>query len=128
MTEPLGQLVAHTRYLLLDFDGPICDIFAGLPAPTVADHLRKVITSQDATLPDEIAQSPDPIEVFKYSATVSPGLAALVENEMADQELAAVASAKPTPYSTTSLPAPVNPAAPSSSATTPSCANPTLTF
>jgi HAD superfamily hydrolase (TIGR01509 family) len=96
--EPLGQLVARTRYLLLDFDGPICDIFAGLPAPTVADHLRKVITSQGITPPDDIARSPDPIEVFTYSATVSPELAALVENEMADQELAAVATAKPTPY------------------------------
>ncbi len=42
MTSPgtdataLGAIIARTRYLLLDFDGPICSIYAGLPAPTVA--------------------------------------------------------------------------------------------
>jgi hypothetical protein len=96
--EPLGQLIARTRYLLLDFDGPICDIFAGLPATTVADRLRKLITGQGITLPEHITSSPDPIEVFTYSATIGPELAAQVENEMAEQELAAVATAKPTPY------------------------------
>jgi phosphoglycolate phosphatase len=96
--EPLGQVVARTRCLLLDFDGPICDIYAGHPARTVAGHLRKVITSQGVTLPGDIAQSGDPIEVFTYSATISPDLAALVENELADQELAAITTATATPY------------------------------
>ena len=42
MTSPgtdsasLGAIIARTRFLLLDFDGPICSIYAGLPAPTVA--------------------------------------------------------------------------------------------
>jgi len=30
--EALEDVLARTRYLLLDFDGPVCDIFAGLPA------------------------------------------------------------------------------------------------
>ena len=48
MTSPgtdaaaLGAIIARTRYLLLDFDGPICSIYAGLPAPTVADKLRQL--------------------------------------------------------------------------------------
>jgi phosphoglycolate phosphatase len=51
MTSPgtdaaaLGAIIARTRYLLLDFDGPICSIFGGLPAPTVAEKLRKLFTS-----------------------------------------------------------------------------------
>jgi HAD superfamily hydrolase (TIGR01549 family) len=36
--------------------------------------------------------------VFTYSATVSADLAARVEAEMADQEVAAVATARPAPY------------------------------
>jgi phosphoglycolate phosphatase len=101
MTSPgtdaaaLGAIIARTRYLLLDFDGPICSIFGGLPAPAVAEKLRKLFTGE---LPDEIANTPDPIEVFYYSATVSDEMAARVEAEMADLEVAAVPTAEPTPY------------------------------
>jgi beta-phosphoglucomutase-like phosphatase (HAD superfamily) len=41
---------------------------------------------------------PTPIEVFTYAATISTDLAARVEAEMTGQELAAVATAAPTPY------------------------------
>jgi len=103
MTSPtppgsdLDIIVSRTRHLLLDFDGPICSIFAGLPAATVADRLRKLF-GDHAQLPDEIARTPDPLEVFAYAATVSEDLAARVEAEMTDQELAAVATATTTPY------------------------------
>jgi phosphoglycolate phosphatase len=101
MTDPgtsapgLGAIVARTRFLLLDFDGPICSIYAGLPAPRVADQLKKLFLGE---LPPEIAKSPDPIEVFCYSATVSEEMAARVEAEMADLEVAASVTAEPTPY------------------------------
>jgi phosphoglycolate phosphatase len=93
----LDTIVSRTRNLLLDFDGPICSIFAGLPAATVADRLRKLLGNH-AKLPDEIARTADPLEVFAYAAIISEDLAARVETEMTDQELAAVPSAAPTPY------------------------------
>lgn len=92
----LGAIVARTRYLLLDFDGPVCSIFAGLTAPTVAEKLRKLVPAD--RMPDEIRNSLDPIEIFAYSASVSPELAEHVEAEMADLEVAATATATPTPY------------------------------
>jgi phosphoglycolate phosphatase len=101
MTSPgtdataLGAIIAGTRYLLLDFDGPICSIYAGLPAPTVAEKLRKLLPGE---LPAEIADTDDPIEVFSYAATVSDDMAARVEAEMADLEVSAVPTADPTPY------------------------------
>lgn len=101
MTSPgadaaaLGAIIARTRWLLLDFGGPICSIYAGLPAPTVAEKLRHLFPGD---LPEEIAKTPDPIEVFQYSATISDELAARVESEMADLEVAAVPTADPTPY------------------------------
>jgi len=101
MTSPgtdaaaLGAIITRTRWLLLDFDGPICSIYAGLPAPIVAEKLRQLFPDE---LPDDIANTPDPIEVFAYSATVSDELAARVEAEMADLEVAAVPTAEPTPY------------------------------
>lgn len=91
----LSAIIARTRYLLLDFDGPICSIYSGLPAPKVADHLKTLFP---ADLPPEIANTPDPIEVFCYSATVSEEMAIKVEAEMADQEVIAAATAEPTPY------------------------------
>jgi phosphoglycolate phosphatase len=96
--DAIGEILARTRYVLLDFDGPVCDIFARLPATTVAERLRKLITGQAVQMPENILRSPDPLEVFTYAATVTAKLAAQVEAEMADQELAAVATARPTPY------------------------------
>ncbi len=49
-------------------------------------------------MPDDIARTADPIEVFTYAATISEDLAARVEAEMTNQELAAVPTAAPTPY------------------------------
>ena len=103
MTSPttpgsdLDIIVARTRYLLLDFDGPICSIFAGLPAAAIADRLRKIF-GDHASMPDDVARTADPFEVFTYAATISEDLAARVEAEMTDQELAAVPTAAPTPY------------------------------
>ncbi len=93
----LDVIVSRTRHLLLDFDGPICSIFAGLPAATIAARLRKLL-GDHTQLPDDIARTEDPFEVFAYAATISEDLAARVEAEMTDQELAAVPTAAPTPY------------------------------
>jgi HAD superfamily hydrolase (TIGR01662 family) len=101
MTDPakaVDEIIARTRCLLLDFDGPVCDIYAGHPDHTVADRLRQLITSHGITLPGPIAQTRDPIEVFTYSATISPELAASTEAEMTGQELAAVPTARPAAY------------------------------
>ena len=94
----LDAIVARTRWLLLDFDGPICSIYAGLPAQAVADQLRKLFTDQGIPLPDDVASNPDPMQVFAYAGTISAGLAARVEAEMTDLEVMATNTAKPTPY------------------------------
>lgn len=94
----LAEVVSRTRYLLLDFDGPICSIFSGLHASSVASQLRKLFTGQQIPLPVNIAESPDPIEVFTYAATVSPELAAQIEAEMTELEITATATARPTPH------------------------------
>ena len=95
--DKLGAIIARTRHLLLDFDGPICSIFAGLPAPTVADRLRKIIPD-NVSLPGTIADPPDPMEVFSWSATVSDELGVSIEAELTEQQVTAVATAEPTPY------------------------------
>lgn len=93
----LAAVLARTRHLLLDFDGPICSVYAGLPAAAVADRLRKLLGA-DLSVPDRIAGTEDPLEVFAFSATVSGELAARVEAELTELEVTAAATAEPTPY------------------------------
>ena len=48
----LRQIISGTRHLLLDFDGPVCSIFAGTPAPDVARRLREALQVMGYRLPD----------------------------------------------------------------------------
>ena len=98
LPEGLLAVITKARYLLLDFDGPICDIFAGLPAATVAAKLKGLLAGNPEKVPDEVASSEDPLQVFAYAAGVDAELGARVEAEMTELEAAAVASAKPTAY------------------------------
>jgi phosphoglycolate phosphatase len=94
----LDQIVLGTRHLLLDFDGPICSIFAGLTKEAVARKLRGVITSQGTPVPADVEATIDPFDVFAYAATISPALAARVEGAMTQLEAMAVRTADPSAY------------------------------
>ncbi|MBB4696023.1 HAD family hydrolase [Paractinoplanes abujensis] len=80
--------------LLLDFDGPICAMFAGLPAPLVAADLVRVVTP--------LADPPgmdDPLAVLRWADEHgSPALTAAVEEALIAAELVAAGRARPTPY------------------------------
>ena len=94
----LDDTLRQTRHLLLDFDGPVCDIWAALPAALAADRLRKLLTDNDLQLPDSIAAAADPLAVLSYAATISPDLAVIAEANLTDLELSAVPTAQPARY------------------------------
>lgn len=94
----LDEILNKTRHLLIDFDGPICSLFAGTPTAPVADRLREVITTADVPIPPAITNTADWFEILAYAAEVSPELAASVEAELSALEYSAVATAEPTPY------------------------------
>jgi HAD superfamily hydrolase (TIGR01509 family) len=94
----LGSIIGRTYDLLLDFDGPICSIFAGLPAPAVASRLRGLLGSDEKPLPDAVASEDDPIEVLRFASAVDQSTAVRVEAALRDAELAAAESALPTPH------------------------------
>jgi len=95
--DRLGEIITATRHLFLDFDGPICSIFAGLKAQTIADKLRDLIISHGITLPADIEATSDPFDVFIHAASVNPDLGAEVEVAMTGLEVEAVPTAEPTP-------------------------------
>jgi HAD superfamily hydrolase (TIGR01509 family) len=89
----LGSIIGRTHDLLLDFDGPICSVFAGLPAPRVAE----LLASNGTPLPDSVAGEDDPIEVLRFTSLLDLDVASRVEAALRDAEQAATATATPTP-------------------------------
>jgi phosphoglycolate phosphatase len=96
--ETLRRILANTEALLLDFDGPICSVFAGFPASIVADQLRQILTeSSQVELPPRVAASGDPFDVLSYAATLGTDVARYVEAAFRAHELEAISTATPTP-------------------------------
>ncbi|MGA6163913.1 HAD family hydrolase [Amycolatopsis magusensis] len=92
------ELLANAKALLLDFDGPICSVFAGLPASTVAEQLRVVLADGGHTeLPESVATTGDPFDVFRYAATLGHDEARYVEAAFTALEVEAITTATPTP-------------------------------
>ncbi|MTD55208.1 HAD family hydrolase [Amycolatopsis pithecellobii] len=93
-----AELLSQAEALLLDFDGPICSVFAGIPAATVADQLRTVLADGGHTnLPEPVVTSRDPFDVLRYAATLSDDDARYVEAAFTAHEVEAIPTAAPTP-------------------------------
>lgn len=66
----LGELLSGARVLLLDFDGPVCHLFAGHPAHEVADAVRAYATEHGDQLSEP--QSGDPLVLLRVAYQHSP--------------------------------------------------------
>jgi phosphoglycolate phosphatase len=75
----LGELIARTRHMLLDFDGPLCSVVASITSRAVASRLSKVLTGAGITPPTEVTDTDDPFDILRYALTHAPDLAAAVE-------------------------------------------------
>ena len=95
--DELGELLARTQHVLLDFDGPLCSVFAGITSRAVACRLSKVLTGAGITPPAEVTDTDDPFDILRYALTHAPELAATVETAFRAEEVAAAATAAPTP-------------------------------
>jgi HAD superfamily hydrolase (TIGR01509 family) len=97
MTRGVRDILGRTAALLLDFDGPICAVFAGYPAPAVADKLRAVIAAHLGTVPADLADVPDPLRMLRPAADLGdPELTRAVTDACRHAEVSAVATAAPT--------------------------------
>ncbi|MFE5864258.1 HAD family hydrolase [Streptomyces virginiae] len=93
--DRLRGVLAHARVVFFDFDGPICDVFAGLPAPEVATQLTALLAAQDETAGAKAAETDDPIEVMRIAHEVDAELGQKVEQALTAAEVEAVALAGP---------------------------------
>jgi N-acetyl-D-muramate 6-phosphate phosphatase len=92
----LRPIIAATRHLLLDFDGPVCSLFAGTPASIVSRQLRDSLIAAGFTLPGDAQDQDDPLEVFRAVARTSDDAASMAQHVLTALEVRAVKTARPT--------------------------------
>ncbi|MFB7372554.1 hypothetical protein ACFC0D_22215 [Streptomyces sp. NPDC056222] len=73
--DQLPAVLANARVIFFDFDGPVCDVFAGLPAHDVAKQLTALLSSQDPAAGSKAAETDDPIEVCASPTRRTPSSA-----------------------------------------------------
>jgi len=87
LLQQLRQVFGAVRAVLFDFDGPLCDVFAGLPARGIARQLEAIVERRYPT--------DDPLEVLSLSSQLGADTVSVVESALIRAELDAVARAKP---------------------------------
>lgn len=93
-----ARIVSQAHTVLLDFDGPVCDIFSGLPNPYAADCLRALLETRNIPLPLSLRDTTDSFDILRAMPEIAPDDAELVEKELAAVERAAATLARPTAH------------------------------
>jgi HAD superfamily hydrolase (TIGR01509 family) len=100
--EKLRELITPARFVLWDFDGPICRLFARRRASQVAADLVEWLERQGlhGLLTDTERETLDPQVVLRAVGRRRPGsdLVAGLEERLTQEELRAANSALPTAY------------------------------
>ncbi|MFF5701575.1 HAD family hydrolase [Streptomyces sp. NPDC012794] len=93
--DRLAEILVKARVVFFDFDGPVCDVFAGLPAPKVAEQLTAILAAKDPAAGAEAAKTDDPIEVLRIAHEADVAIGHEVERALTAAEVEAVAVAGP---------------------------------
>ncbi|KIQ62920.1 hypothetical protein TR51_28970 [Kitasatospora griseola] len=97
VSPSLGDVLRPVKHVLLDFDGPVCSVFAGLPAPEVARRLRLGLLAAGEQAPTESETETDPLALLRLIADARPDLAAAADSTLASLETEAVRIGRPNP-------------------------------
>ncbi|MEU2403945.1 HAD-IA family hydrolase [Streptomyces rubiginosohelvolus] len=92
-SESLTATVAATSGVLFDFDGPVCDVFAGHPAPGVALELAAILAQIDATTGEQALETDDPMEVLRLAPRAGEDAVRRIEEALTAAEVSAVKAA-----------------------------------
>ncbi|GLU49840.1 HAD family hydrolase [Nocardiopsis ansamitocini] len=97
MTSEDVIVIRRARAVLLDFDGPVCDAFAGYPASEVAQDMLASSSEAGVPISEEAATMTDPMEVLRYLFKVAPERQAESDRMLRDAEIFSVEKTSPTP-------------------------------
>lgn len=93
----LLPLLRQTSAVLLDFDGPVCDLFSAYPAPRVAADLRDHLDAHAIPVPEELHGLDDPLALVRQLHRHAPQHYPVAEAFLTRAETRAAARAAPTP-------------------------------
>ncbi|MBU4215900.1 MAG: HAD family hydrolase [Actinobacteria bacterium] len=89
-------VLARARALLLDFDGPVARVFAGLDRGALVDQLRAATARCGVPLPEAVAATGDPMAAFAWSVGQPAQVRLAVETVVRRHELDGARRAAPT--------------------------------
>ncbi|MFD0402029.1 HAD family hydrolase [Kitasatospora sp. NPDC127121] len=95
--QQLADVLRPVKHVLLDFDGPVCSVFAGLPAPEVARRLRESLLTAGEQAPAGAEKETDSLALLRLISDARPELTESTDAELAALETEAVRVARPTP-------------------------------
>ncbi|MET9650430.1 HAD family hydrolase [Streptomyces sp. NPDC006460] len=94
-SDALASLLARCDAVLFDFDGPICHVFKGLPAPGVAQKLGLLLADLAPGFSEDARSTDDPMVVHQLSRGGGDSVLAIVEAALTKAEMEAVKVAGP---------------------------------
>jgi HAD superfamily hydrolase (TIGR01509 family) len=89
-SSKLSEVIGVTTTVLFDFDGPICDVFAGRPAPDVARRLVETLAEHDAALGGKAHGIDDPMEILRLAPQGGESAVRAIEEALTRAEISAV--------------------------------------
>ncbi|MFI5977948.1 HAD family hydrolase [Streptomyces sp. NPDC051452] len=103
VSRQLLEAVQATESVFFDFDGPICDVFSGIPASEVARNLVETMREFSHEVSKEM-EGKDFMDALRLSPQGGERALRAVEERLIESELAAVkAAGEPTPGAVASL-------------------------
>lgn len=101
-TDPLTKIFSSAEAVLFDFDGPICSVFDGYPAPQITHDLLELARQLRGNLAPALEQAASPHELL-LAAAGDQELAQQLETSLQKAELTAIETARPTPGAAESI-------------------------
>ncbi|MFF7994190.1 HAD family hydrolase [Kitasatospora xanthocidica] len=95
--QSLTDVLRPVKHVLLDFDGPVCSVFAGLPASEVAHRLREGLLATGEQALTGAEDESDPLALLRLISDARPDLAASADSALAALETEAVRIGRPNP-------------------------------
>lgn len=95
--QTLADVLRPVKHVLLDFDGPVCSVFAGLSAPEVARRLHEGLLAAGEQAPAGAEGETDPLALLRLVAQARPDLTGRADAALAALETEAVRAGRPNP-------------------------------
>ncbi|MEJ3747598.1 HAD family hydrolase [Actinomycetes bacterium KLBMP 9797] len=99
LASGLATVLAGSRGILIDFDGPVTDLFTVRAAADGLARIRALLDAAGAPLPADIAAQDNMVAAVRWAFGLGrPELSRALEDALTGMDLAAAGTAEPTPF------------------------------